>query len=167
MEFSLDATVSLGLGLNGYSMPSQMFEPASDVTVTLDGLDLVYKKTDAARTFILAMRSLKKLDLEKKRNLPNQNSKNSFEETGKDMGRNASRILIEGDILGEGAHETIGELRTKYLKGDPLDFVSKSSLESGINKVLIEELDINSVKGRPFHFQYRLLLVEYIEPKAV
>lgn len=138
----------------------------SETMVTLDGFDLVFKKTDTSRTVIQAMRSLRRLDLDKKRKLPDQNAGNSFEGTGKDMGRNASRVIVEGDILGEGAHETVGELRKKYLKGEPLEFVSKSSLESDINKVLIEELDINSVKARPYHFQYRLLLVEYVEPNA-
>jgi len=163
MEFAWETAVTLDLGLKGYSAGTTPMEPASEIVVTLDGLDLVYKKTDVSRTFILAMRSLRRLDLDQKRKLPDQNAGNSFEGTGKDMGRNASRVIVEGDILGEGTQETIGELRKKYLKGEPLDFVSKLSLESGINNVLIEELDIGSVKGRPYHFQYGMMLVEYVE----
>jgi hypothetical protein len=129
--------------------------------VTLGGLDLLLKKTDGQNIF--AMRSLKRLDMEHKRRTPNQHSKNTFQRNGKDMGRHASRIIVEGDIMGEGAHETIGELRKKYISGKPVEFVSKLSLEYGVNKVMIEELNINSVKGRPYHFQYGLHLVEYIE----
>jgi len=150
----------------GLSTDSSPAEGSPREVVTLDGLDLVFKKTDASKSVILAMRALRKLDLQKKRKLPDPNSKNSFVGTGKDMGRSASRVDVEGDVLGEGSHETIGELRSKYLKGEPLEFVSKVTLESDINKVMIEELEINSVKGRPFHFQYRLLLVEYVEPKG-
>jgi hypothetical protein len=133
----------------------------SQSPVTLDGLDLLLKRTDGKN--ILIMRSLKRLDMEHKRRNPDQHAKNSFERNGKDMGRHASKIIIEGDIMGERAHETTGELRKKYINGKPVEFVSKLSLEYGINKVMIEELNINSVKGRPYHFQYGMHLVEYIE----
>ena len=139
-------------------------DSAAEKRVTLDGLDLVLKKTDERRTLIYEMRSLKKLDTEHIRRTPDQNSGNSFEGSGGgDMGRLATRINVEGDFLGEGAHDAIGELRKKYLKGEPLELVSKLSLESKINKVMIEELTIASVKGSPYHFQYTMKLVEYVE----
>jgi len=138
-------------------------DSASEKKVTLDGLDLILKKTDGPKTFIQAIRSLRRLDMDHNRRVPDENTGNSFDGKGKDMGRHATKITIEGDILGEGAHETIGELRKKYLKGKPVELVSKLSLEYGINKVIIEELSINSVKGRPYSFQYALRLVEYIE----
>ena len=137
---------------------------AAEKKVALDGLDLTLKKTDGRKTFILAMRSLKRLDMEHNRRTPDQNSGNSFEGSGgEDMGRHATRINVEGDILGEDAYDTIAELRKKYLKGQPLELVSKLSLESGINKVMIEELTIASVKRSPYHFQYAMKLVEYTE----
>jgi hypothetical protein len=133
----------------------------SQSPVTLDGLDLLLKRTDGKN--ILVMRSLKRLDMEHKRKNPDQDAKNSFQRNAKDMGRHASRIIVEGDIMGEKAHETAGELRKRYINGKPVEFVSKLSLEYGINKVMIEELNINSVKGRPYNFQYGLHLVEYTE----
>jgi hypothetical protein len=134
---------------------------ASENLVTIDGLDLLLKRDDGQN--ILVLRSLKRLDMEHKRKNPRQQARNSFQKNGKDMGRHASKIIVEGDIMGEKAHETIGELRKMYIKGEPVEFVSKLSLEYGINKVMIEELNINSVKGRPYHFQYSLRLVEYVE----
>jgi hypothetical protein len=134
---------------------------ASENLVTLDGLDLLLKRTDGNN--ILVMRSLKRLDMEHKRKNPHQQAKNSFQKDGKDMGRQASKIIVEGDIMGEKSHETIGDLRKKYINGKPVEFVSKLSLEYGINKVMIEELDINSVKDRPYHFHYTLQLVEFID----
>ncbi len=141
-------------------------DSAAEKNVRLDGLDLVLKKTDEAKTLIYSMRSLKRLDMEhNRRSAADQSSGNSFEGSGgEDMGRHATRINVEGDIMGEGAHETIGDLRKKYLKGQPLELVSKLSLQSGINKVMIEELTITSVKGSPYHFQYAMKLVEYVEP---
>lgn len=140
-------------------------DSASEKNVTLDGLDLTLKKTDDRKTLIYAMRSLRKFEMEHNRRGADQSSGNSFEGSGgEDMGRHATRIDMEGDIMGEGAHEAIGELRKRYLKGQPLELVSKLSLESGINKVMIEELTITSVKGSPFHFQYAMKLVEYVEP---
>ena len=139
-------------------------DSASDRKVTLDGLDLVLKKTDERNTLIYAMRVLKKLDMEHNRQTQDQSSGNSFEGSGGgDMGRHATRINVEGDFYGEGAHDAIGELRKKYLKGEPLELVSKLSLESKTNKVMIEELNISSVKGSPYHFQYVMKLVEYVE----
>ena len=141
-----------------------MAASAQRTTAILDGLELVFKKTDSQNTLIVSMRSLRKLDMEHNRKLPDSEAGNSFEGTKKDMGRHAAKIVVEGDIMGEGSHDTIGELRKKFLKGQPLEFVSQVSLESGINKVMIEELNISSVKGSPFHFQYGLRLVEYVEP---
>lgn len=142
-----------------------MTDQAADNRVALDGLDLVFKKTDDQLTFIYSMRSLRRLEMEHNRRESDQNSGNSFEgNDGGDMGRHATKIDVEGDILGEGAYDTIGELRKKYLKGQPLELVSKLSLESGINKVMIEELSIASVKGSPYNFQYAMKLVEYVEP---
>src|SRR5919108_3830320 len=96
---------------------------ASENMVTLDGLDLLLKKTDGQNIF--AIRSLKRLDMEHKRRNPGQHGINSFQKNGKDMGRHASKIIVEGDIMGEGAHETIGDLRKMYIKGEPVEFVSK------------------------------------------
>jgi hypothetical protein len=79
------------------------------------------------------------------------------------MGRKSTRIAVEGDIIGEGARETARDLRSKFLKHEPLEFVSKVSLQAGINRVLIEELSLTSVKARPNHFQYSMVLVEYVE----
>ena len=143
------------------SMIYEMMNIDSQSPVTLDGLDLLLKRTDGKN--ILVMRSLKQLDMEHQRRKPDQQAKNSFQKDEKDMGRHASKIIVEGDIMGEKAHETIGDLRKMYIKGEPVEFVSKLSLEYGVNKVVIEELNINSVKGRPYHFQYGMHLVEYIE----
>jgi hypothetical protein len=134
---------------------------ASENLVTIDGLDLLLRRDDGKN--ILVLRSLKRLDMEHERKNPRQQARNSFQKDGKDMGRHASKLIVEGDIMGEKAHETIGDLRKMYIKGEPVEFVSKLSLEYGVNKVMIEELNINSVKGRPYHFQYSLRLVEYVE----
>jgi hypothetical protein len=136
---------------------------ASEKRVTLGGLDLVLKTTDAGNTLIHAMRVLKKLDIERTRRTP-EGSGNSFEGSrGEDMGRHATRINVEGDFYGVGAHDAAGELRKRYLEGEPLEMVSKLSLESKINKVMIEELTIASAKGSPYHFQYTMKLVEYVD----
>lgn len=145
------------------SSPSEEPDTLPRTSATLDKLDLVFKKTDDQRTLIHSMRVLRKLEMEHNRRLPDkEGGGNSFQGAGKDMGRHAARIVVEGDIMGEGAQDTIGELRKKYLKGEPLEFVSQVTLESGINKVMIEELAISSVKGSPHHFQYGLRLVEYV-----
>jgi hypothetical protein len=137
----------------------------AQTTAKLDGLELVFKKTDAQKTVISVMRSLSKLEMEhNRRSADDQNAGNSFKGTGSDMGRHATRIIVDGEIMGEGAQDTIGELRKKYLKGEPLEFISKITLESGINKVMIEELSINSVKGSAHRFQYGLRLIEYVGP---
>lgn len=165
-------------------------DSASEKSVTIGGLDLILKQTsddavkssgsawsldifdhspieqrpDDSNTFIYAIRSLRKFDMDHNRRSADQSSGNSFEgKEGQDMGRHASRINVEGDIMGVGAHETIGELRKKYLNGQPLELVSRLSLEFGINQVLIEELIITSVKGSPYRFQYSMKLVEYVE----
>ena len=80
------------------------------------------------------------------------------------MGRHATRISVEGEIMGEDSHDIIGELRKRHLKKDqPLELISQLSLNSKVNKVIIEELTIKSVKGNPYRFQYSMKLVEYAD----
>lgn len=136
----------------------------SPIRVTLDGMDLVLKKPSDNKTIISELRCVSKLEAERNRKKPDQESDNSFQGSeGEDMGRDAARVDLEGEIMGEHAEDAIGQLREKHLKGLPLELVSSVSLSSSIRMVMIEELTIASVKGTPHRYQYSLKLVEYTD----
>ena len=81
----------------------------------------------------------------------------------KDTGRHAAAIIVEGEMVGQDASRTVGELRKKYKQGKPLEFVSDLSLNAGTNKVMIEELQIETIQGTLNHFSYLLRLREYAQ----
>ncbi len=82
-----------------------------------------------------------------------------------DLGRGALAVEIVGSLGGDEARdEFLGEIRAKFLAGDPVDFVADIVKESELERVLIEELRVEEVAGDPDGFRYRIILREYTEP---
>ena len=82
-----------------------------------------------------------------------------------DLGRAALAVEIAGSLNGDAVRDDfLKQLREKYLKGDPVDFVADIVKESKLEKVLIEELELSEVAGSTEAFRYRIVLREYTKP---
>src|SRR5262245_4703586 len=82
-----------------------------------------------------------------------------------DLGRGALAVEIVGSLSGDEARDDfLKEVREKFLAGDPVDFVADIVKESELERVLIEELEMEEVAGVPDSFRYRIVLREYTEP---
>lgn len=81
-----------------------------------------------------------------------------------DLGRGALAVQISGSLYGdESRDDFLKELREKFLAGDPVDFVADIVKESELERVLIEELDLQEA-AEADSFRYRIVLREYTEP---
>src|SRR6185436_13721917 len=60
-----------------------------------------------------------------------------------DLGRGALAVEITGSMSGDEARDAfLKEVRTRFLAGDPVDFVADIVAESELEQVLIEELRV-------------------------
>jgi hypothetical protein len=82
-----------------------------------------------------------------------------------DLGRGAIVIELSGSLSGDEARDVmLQEVRTKFLAGDPVDFVADIIGESELEQVLIERLHFAEHAAEPGGFRYSLRLREYTEP---
>jgi hypothetical protein len=82
-----------------------------------------------------------------------------------DVGRGALAVEISGSLSTDDARDDfLKSLREKFLAGDPVDFVADIVKESELERVLIEELQLEENAELAGFFRYRIVLREYTEP---
>lgn len=82
-----------------------------------------------------------------------------------DLGRGALAIEIVGSLASDDARDTfLADVRSRFLAGEPVDFVADIAKESELERVLIEELRLEEAASDADTFRYRIVLREYTEP---
>jgi outer membrane protein OmpA-like peptidoglycan-associated protein/dienelactone hydrolase len=84
-----------------------------------------------------------------------------------DLGRRATRIALAGVMAGPEAAGDLKGLREKFRGAEAVPFVSDIATATSVDQVLIEELGVRELAGRPARFEYALALRELIPPPAV
>lgn len=84
-----------------------------------------------------------------------------------DLGRRAVRVTLSGVMTGAEAGEDLKGLREKFRAAQPVPFVSDIATATRVDKVLIEEMGVRELAGKPERFEYALALREYTPPPAV
>lgn len=80
------------------------------------------------------------------------------------LGRKPTKISFSGILYGEKAKEDLEKLRTKFKAGESVSFAADITTATDISQVLIEELKVNEVAGKPDHFRYSVILRECTPP---
>ena len=80
------------------------------------------------------------------------------------LNRRASVIRLSGVLAGATAKDDLKILRDKYRAGDPLSFVADITTATRVGEVLIQELGVRELAGKPERFEYAFLLREYQTP---
>ncbi len=83
------------------------------------------------------------------------------------LDRRAVRITLSGVLVGPEAGVGLKELREKFRAAEPVPFVADIATATRVDPVLIEEMGVREVAGRPERFEYAFTLREYIPPPAV
>jgi hypothetical protein len=79
-----------------------------------------------------------------------------------DLGRQAVRVTLTGILAGTDAGENLKTLREKFRAGAPVAFVDDIATATTIDKMLIEEMNVREIAGKPERFEYALSLCEFI-----
>src|SRR5690606_12115794 len=85
-------------------------------------------------------------------------------------GRRATRFTLTGVVAGSEAAEGLEQLRGKFTAATPVTFVSDISTATRVESVLVEELGVREIAGRPERFEYALTLREFLpapEPEII
>jgi hypothetical protein len=80
------------------------------------------------------------------------------------LGRRPVRLTLWGVATGSEALEAIEQLQAKFQAGEPLSFVSDIVVDAEIETMIIDDLQLQELAGKPQRYAYVLTLREYIEP---
>jgi hypothetical protein len=80
-----------------------------------------------------------------------------------DLGRRPTSISFEGVFKGENALSDIEKLRQKFKTREAIAFVSDITDSTDVTDVVIENLRVNQVSGKPDYYTYVISLKEYVE----
>lgn len=81
-----------------------------------------------------------------------------------DLGRFATNVKLTGILFGENARIDLETLRQKFQAAEPLSFTADITTATEIVDVLIEDLRVVEVAGRPNTFVYHIILRENPPP---
>jgi hypothetical protein len=81
-----------------------------------------------------------------------------------DLGRPSTSIKLEGILFGEESRTGLESLRTKLQAAEPVSFTADIATATDIIDVLIEDLRVVEVAGRPDTFLYQIVLRESPPP---
>jgi hypothetical protein len=80
------------------------------------------------------------------------------------LNRNVSCIILHGLIINKKEKDDLEKLREKFRAAEPLPFIADITTGSDVHEVLIENLRIKELAGRPGFFEYSMTLREFISP---
>lgn len=81
-----------------------------------------------------------------------------------DMGRRPTRVALWGVATGDDVASFVGKLESKYRAGTPFDFVADITTDAQIEKVVIDDLQLQEIGGRPDRTAFVLSLRQFLEP---
>jgi hypothetical protein len=82
------------------------------------------------------------------------------------LGRRATRLTVAGVVTGPDANAVAASLDAKFKQRTPVPFAADVAADLEIAQVLIDDLRLEQLAGKPERIGYMLLLREFIEPVA-
>ena len=80
------------------------------------------------------------------------------------LGRQPTSLVVGGVAGGPQAQSFIEQLDEKFRAGNPVPFVADIFNDTAIEEMLIDDLKIRDLAGKPLRFAYVLTLREHMEP---
>jgi hypothetical protein len=80
------------------------------------------------------------------------------------LGRRPLRVVLRGVATGPDALATVQKLDDKFRAATPVPFICDIVAEAHLDLVLIEDLRLQELAGKPQRFGYTLTLREFIKP---
>jgi outer membrane protein OmpA-like peptidoglycan-associated protein len=82
------------------------------------------------------------------------------------LGRRATQVTLTGVLTGPESGEGLRDLREKFRAAEPVPFVADIATATRVDEVLIEEMGVRELAGKPERFEYAFTLREYTAPPA-
>jgi outer membrane protein OmpA-like peptidoglycan-associated protein len=82
------------------------------------------------------------------------------------LDRRATQVTLIGVLTGAEVGERLKSLREKFRAAQPIPFVADITTATKVDQVLIEEMGVRELAGKPARFEYSFTLREYITPPA-
>lgn len=127
--------------------------------IKLGKVDLVQHSTDDGERH-QKLRTILSISIKDKRKIVEQKIPGSTGNRLQDEGPEPVQISIEGEIFGEDASKTVEDIYDIYEAGKSLDFHSNLAAIADVNKVSIENLQVNKSLGTEMHYSYTMELKE-------
>jgi hypothetical protein len=80
------------------------------------------------------------------------------------MGRRPLRLSLWGVAIGMDAQPFLQKLDTTFRAGKPVPFTADIIADARVERVIVEDLRVQELAGKPQRYAFVLLLREYIEP---
>jgi hypothetical protein len=81
-----------------------------------------------------------------------------------DLGRRPTRIALWGVATGDDAAAFVDKLEAKLRAGTPFDFVADITTDTEVRKVVVDDLRLQEIGGRPDRTAFVLSLRQFLEP---
>lgn len=81
-------------------------------------------------------------------------------------GRRGSKITLSGVVSGAESGEGLKLLREQFRAAEPVSFVADIISATDLDEVLIKDMEITEIAGKPNRFEYAFTLLEYTAPPA-
>jgi hypothetical protein len=82
------------------------------------------------------------------------------------LGRKPTRVVVWGVVTGTTSDDFAKKLDDKFRKSAPVPFVADIVSDSRIDQVLIDDLRLEQLAGKPERYGYILTLREFVKPVA-
>lgn len=82
------------------------------------------------------------------------------------MGRKPTCVMLAGIASGADALGFAEQLDDKFNQGEPVSFIADIIADADIETLLIDDVQLEELAGKPNRFAYVITLKEYIEPVA-
>ncbi len=81
-----------------------------------------------------------------------------------DLGRTPTCLTVWGVATGPDAPTLVEQLKAEMRAGSPVDWVADITVDTELEQVVIDDVQVRQLAGRPDRFAYAIALREYIEP---
>jgi hypothetical protein len=133
------------------------------MSIVIDGLDLIRRVQDG---ILEEIRNISYINIIDRRNIVELDIPGSQGNIIQDMGFDAIKVELFGEVMGQNSRASLESLRDKYESNKPISFSSDITSIAEIINVIIEYLYIEEVAGSPFRYKYYIFLREYIEERS-
>ena len=133
------------------------------MSVTIDDINLIKR---VQNDVLEEIRNIFYLYIRDRRNIVELEIPGSQGNIIQDMGFDAIKVELFGEVIGQNARTCIESLRDKYNSKKPVSFSSEITSIAEIINVIIEYFYIEEAAGSPFRYKYYVFLREHTEEKS-